>query len=362
MFVKNAWYVAAWAGEVGEELLARRILGEPVVLYRKAEDGAPVALLDQCAHKLLPLSMGRRVGDRLQCGYHGMEYDCTGTCVRIPGQQRIPPSARVRSFPVVERNNAVWVWMGDPERADPAAIHEVRNHQAPGWAVIDGQYLHYDTDYLNVVENLQDPAHTTYVHAGSIGNPSASEVPVKFEQRAPDHVLSWRWTDNAPPPPIDRELGGFTGLTDRCQYYHYFAPGVSRVDVVTMNAGQEHTEENMDRGLRAFSYKFLTPETATTTHFFWMHVRNYGVGDSALEARLVDGMNRTFEEDNVILRAVQREQDRIGKRQLTWLAIDAGPSRARKMIEQMAQAERSAEDLAGVDAQTPTAAVSRSPQ
>lgn len=342
VFVRNAWYVAAWAKEVDRQLLERRLLGEPIVLYRKT-DGTPVALLDRCAHKLLPLSMGKLVGDNLQCGYHGMEYDCSGRCVRIPGQERIPPSAKVRSFPVVERDNAIWIWMGDPALADPTRIHAIRNRDTPGWAVIDGQYLLYDTDYLNVVENLQDPAHTTYVHAGSIGNPSASEVPVKVEQPAPDHVLAWRWTNDAPPPPIDRKVGGFTGLTDRCQYYHFFAPCVSRVDVVTMNAGQEHSEENMDKGLRAFSYKFLTPQTERTTHFFWMHVRNYGVGDDVLDATLTEGMSRTFEEDNGILRAVQREQDGTGVRQMTWLAIDAAPSRARKMIEQMAETERSAE-------------------
>ena len=105
-FIRNAWYVAAWSKEVGRNLLARRILDEPVVLFRQ-KDGTPAALLDRCAHKLAPLSMGRLVDDVVQCGYHGMEYDCTGQCVRVPGQERIPKSAKVRSFPLVERYNAV---------------------------------------------------------------------------------------------------------------------------------------------------------------------------------------------------------------------------------------------------------------
>lgn len=339
LYVRNAWYVAAWANEVGRNLFKRRILGEPIVLYRKG-DGTPVALLDRCPHKLLPLSMGKLIGDAVQCGYHGMEYDCSGQCVRVPGQERIPPGARVPSFPVVERYNAIWIWMGNPVLADESTIHQIRNYDAPGWAVIDSQYQLHRGDYLNIAENLQDPAHTTYVHVGTVGNPAASEVPVKVEQ-TPGHVVTYRWTDNAPPPPMDKKFGGFEGLTDRCQYYHYFAPCVSRVDIVTMAAGQEHTEENMDRGLRAFSYKFLTPETENTTHFFWMHVRNWGVGDSALETELVQAMNHTFAEDSVIVAAVQREQELAGVRQLTWLAIDAGPSRVRKMIEQMAQAEQS---------------------
>jgi vanillate O-demethylase monooxygenase subunit len=98
----------------------------------------------------------------------------------------------------------------------------------------------------------------------------------------------------------------------------------------------------MDRGHRAFSYKFLTPETESTTHFFWMHVRNFGVGDTALEASLIEGMSRTFEEDNVICAAIQREQEATGVRQYALIAIDAGPARVRRLLEQMVAAEAAA--------------------
>ena len=338
IFVKNAWYVAAWSKEVGRALFKRRILGEPVVLYRK-EDGTPAALIDRCAHKLVPLSMGKLVGDAIQCGYHGLQFDCSGKCVHVPGQDRIPPTAMVRSFPVAERNNAIWIWMGDPALADPANIHQVFKLDDPKWTVVDGGYQHHYADYLNIAENLQDPAHTTYAHVSTIGNPASSEVPVKVEG-SPGFVVSYRWTNNAPPPPIDKKNGKFEGMVDRCQYYNFFAPCVSRVDVVTMDAGQEHTEENMDKGLRGYSYKFLTPETEGTTHFFWMHVRNFGIGDAELEANLVKGMNQTFDEDNAIVGALQKEQAVTGVRQFTWLAIDAGPARVRKMLEEMAQAEQ----------------------
>lgn len=338
IYIKNAWYVAAWANEVNRDLLKRRILGEPIVLYRK-NDGTPVALIDRCAHKLLPLSMGHLAGDNLQCGYHGLEYDCSGACVRVPGQDRIPATAKVRSFPLVERYNAIWIWMGDPAMADSSKIHTVRKIGEPGWSVVDGGYQLHGGDYLNIAENLQDPAHTTYVHVRTIGNPATSEVPVKVEQ-GDDYVVAYRWSNNVPPPPIDKKNGNFKGLVDRCQYYNYFAPCVSRVDVVTMDAGQEHTEENMDKGLRVYSYKFLTPETESTTHFFWMQVRNFGAGDAKVQAELFAGLNQTFAEDNVIVTAVQREQAATGVRQQTWLSIDAGPSRVRKMLEDMAAAEQ----------------------
>ena len=92
MFLRNYWYVAAWARDLGREPLARIMLNEPVVLFRK-RDGTPVALEDRCIHRRLPLSMGRLIGDEIQCHYHGLVFDGTGACVKIPGQERIPPAA-----------------------------------------------------------------------------------------------------------------------------------------------------------------------------------------------------------------------------------------------------------------------------
>jgi phenylpropionate dioxygenase-like ring-hydroxylating dioxygenase large terminal subunit len=98
-YLRNAWYVAAWSDEVGDgQLVPRTIMDEPIVLYRKA-DGAMAAIEDRCAHRFAPLSMGKIVGgDRIQCPYHGLEYDGSGACVRNPhGTRNIPPRARVKS-------------------------------------------------------------------------------------------------------------------------------------------------------------------------------------------------------------------------------------------------------------------------
>jgi phenylpropionate dioxygenase-like ring-hydroxylating dioxygenase large terminal subunit len=77
MFLRNSWYVAAWDREVTRGLLARTLLGEPVVLFRKG-NGEAVALEDRCCHRHLPLSMGRLEGDELRCGYHGLLFNSFG--------------------------------------------------------------------------------------------------------------------------------------------------------------------------------------------------------------------------------------------------------------------------------------------
>src|SRR3974377_2452185 len=111
-FLKNCWYVAAQADEVGVAPLGRTLLGEPVVLYRK-EDGTAVALEDRCCHRRAPLSKGVLIGDALQCGYHGFPFDAAGACIRIPGQDRVPLGIGVRGYPLVERHAFLWIWMGE---------------------------------------------------------------------------------------------------------------------------------------------------------------------------------------------------------------------------------------------------------
>ena len=102
MYLRNAWYVAAWDHEVGRSLTPTTILGEGVVLYRR-EDGVPVALEDACPHRKLPLSMGRLKGDEVECGYHGLTFDCSGACPRAGG--RAHPAHRPR--PVLSAGRAL---------------------------------------------------------------------------------------------------------------------------------------------------------------------------------------------------------------------------------------------------------------
>ena len=88
MFPRNFWYVAAMSQELGDGLLQRWILNEPVVMYR-ISSGRVVAMLDRCPHRSYPLSKGERVGDNLRCNYHGLVYEPGGKCVHIPAQKNI---------------------------------------------------------------------------------------------------------------------------------------------------------------------------------------------------------------------------------------------------------------------------------
>ena len=337
-FARNHWYVAAWSSEVGERPLARRLLGEPVVLFRQ-EDGSIAALTDRCPHRLVPLSMGACVNGRIRCGYHGMEFDAAGRCVHIPAQTLIPPRAQVRSFPVLKRYGLVWLWMGDPGMASPDAVPPVEKYGVRGWDALEGGYQYHPSSYLNIIENLMDPAHTTFVHRTTIGNPLAADKPVTMEKGA-GYVVAYRWLENTQPSAHDRTRADFgDSSVDRGNFFYFRLPCTSQVETVVLPAGQERTEENMSKGMRTYSYKFLTPESESATHFFWLHIRNYQIGDHKAAATLRVALEQTFLEDLEIEAAMQRSQEETGMRQLVALEIDRAPTLALRMLERMIEAE-----------------------
>lgn len=344
-FAKNQWYAAAWASELGDAPLGRRILGEPVVLFRNNEGGIS-ALADRCPHRLVPLSLGTLTERGIQCGYHGMTFDGEGRCAHIPGQDTVPPRAVVRRYPIAERYGMAWIWMGEAEAADPALLPQITYYDDPEWERIDGGYQHHPSNYLNIVENLMDPAHTTFVHKQTIGNPAARSEPVKME-KTDDYIVAYKWLFDSPPSPMDKAIQDFgDGKVDRGQFFYYYIPAVSRVDIITMPAGLEPTEANFNRGLRNNSYKFLTPESESATHFFWMHLRNYKVGDTAWSQKMRGIFEKTFNEDRDIEMAMQVSQEELGVRQFVALEIDRAPTMAVRMIEKMVRDENKAAEAA----------------
>ncbi len=331
-FVRNAWYVAAWSRDLGRTLTPRQILEENVVLYR-TEDGSPVALRDQCPHRLLPLSMGTLQGDAVQCGYHGMTFDAAGRCIRIPGQERMPAHAEVRSYPVTEQTGLVWIWMGEAERADPEKIFDLPQYHDPAWRPVHGDALEVAADYLSLADNLCDPAHVTFVHQSTLGTPAGADVPIKTEQYEKT-VLTHRWIIDGPPIPLFRDFGNFTGNVDRWHYYYYHAPQIAVIDFGSADTGAVDVDSR-DQGLRMFACHFLTPVTATTSLDHWLHVRNFRTDDADLDEALNAQFRIAFAEDKAILEAIQIEEAHPATERRVTLDIDAGPYRMRKLVAAM---------------------------
>jgi phenylpropionate dioxygenase-like ring-hydroxylating dioxygenase large terminal subunit len=337
-FLRNRWYVAAWDREVGRELLARTILGEAVVLYRRA-DGTAVALEDRCCHRNLPLSMGALEGDELRCGYHGLKFDASGACVEIPGQERIPAGARVRAYPLVERYNWVWIWMGDPAAADTALIPDWWWCDHPQWAWTRPDPIHVDCHYQLINDNVLDVTHLAYVHATSIGSGAITEFPVTTEREA-DLVRMKRWIVDRPAPPMYQKAGGFKGNVDRWQIVEHVPPcfSVNFAGCADTGTGAPQGDRSGHR-IDLMALSAPTPETERTTRYYFGFVRSFALSDPATEELFSTGLVKVFHEDVAVLEAQQRMNDLKPHAPNVSIAVDAAPTAARRMLDELIRAE-----------------------
>lgn len=340
-FLHQAWYAAAAGASVGRRPLARTLLDQALVLWR-TEAGAPVAMRDRCPHRFAPLSQGCLHGDTIACPYHGMRFAPAGACVKVPGQDTIPPGARVQAYPVLERYGLVFVWMGNPDRADPSALVDVPEYGAPGWGLSRGETV-FEANWQLVTDNLIDPAHTSFVHAGTIGSSAGEAVPLAARELPGGVIECGRWIDDAPAVPIVQRFARPTGHVDRWQYYYLKAPSTSWVDFGALPTGRPHTPEEQARApYRVFSYAFLTPETAGRTRYHSFQLRNFAVDDEAVTAEFNAMYHRTFEEDRVLLEAIQREEAAHPGLPPVRIASDTGLVRLRRLQARLRDAETSA--------------------
>ena len=306
MILRNAWYVAAWSREIAEnQLLGRTLLDEPVVLWRTG--GKAVALADRCPHRGLPLSLGRIVEGTLECGYHGVCFDERGACVKIPGQG-VPQSALpAGAYPLVERYGFVWLWFGDAAYADPALIPDAHTAEDPAWAAT-GEHVLVHARHELVLENLNNHAHVPYVHPqiGSAGMADAES----HVQRTGDQVESRHWLLNCQAPPHFARAGNFAGPVDRWFHTTFIPPTTTTLDLGCAVAGTGAPQGDRSQGIELSQWHLLTPETETTTHYFWVYARNFALADAAQTEQLHAAARQTFEQDLVILEAQQRSLER----------------------------------------------------
>jgi phenylpropionate dioxygenase-like ring-hydroxylating dioxygenase large terminal subunit len=331
MWLNNCWYVIAWEHEVAPgALFARRVLNQPIVVYRTAAGGL-VALQDRCCHRHAPLSKGRLEGDCLRCGYHGLKFDAAGVCIEAPGMEQPPPQARVRSYPVRAHNGWVFVWMGDPDRADATMLPDNFSNQHPDWQNRPG-YLHYDTAYLLICDNLLDFSHLSYVHEKSLGGSTAiararAEIePVdKPGQRG---IRVKRLVRDVPAPPFYQRFRRFTTHLDRWFDYEFLLPGT----LLMHSGGRPVGEDSMDNAVQLHSCQTLTPESETSTHYFFQQSHRRGFGDASVTDSIYNSLIGAFNEDRDMITAQQRNLLLDPEAPMLPLHFDAALMRFRKLL------------------------------
>jgi phenylpropionate dioxygenase-like ring-hydroxylating dioxygenase large terminal subunit len=350
-FARNQWYVAAYGSEIGRELFARTVCGEPILFWR-TETGAVTALSDRCVHRRFPLSQapGRLEGDTVVCGYHGFTYGADGVCVKVPGQARVPRTARLAAYPVVEQDSFVWVWIGEKELADPSRIPRAPWLDAPGYTTVCGMEA-LAARYLLLVDNLLDLSHETYLHGGYIGTPEVAETPITTEvdEDAEIVYVSRRMAD-AECPMFYTQATGMTGRIVRWQDIEYHPPCLyllhSRVAPVGVLAREDGTDPD---GFHVEVVYAITPETESTTHDFWAVARDFALDDEDVSRGLAEN-NRTVVLQDVVALDVLEQALRVEKEGYQELSIniDTGGLAARRMIAKQVAAGAGADAKDGM--------------
>lgn len=352
MFIQNTWYVAAWDHEIPRDgLFARTIINTPILMFRK-DDGEIVAMADRCCHRGAPLSCGRREGDTVRCGYHGLRFDAGGQCIEAPAQARMPPKAQVRTYPVVQQHRWVWIWMGDSALADPSLIPDTRWLDHPDWRSLDG-YIHYDVNYLLICDNLLDFSHLPFVHPTTLGGGADyAETKPKVE-RIEDGVRITRWALNIEPPPFAKAVQEWAGKVDRWNIYNFTIPAVLLMDSGMAPAGSGAQEGNRQDAIEFRGCQAITPETENSTHYFFAHPHNFAIDKPLVTASVHQSVVTAFDEDRAIITAQQRNLALDPDFKMIPFAVDAALSQFRWAVTRRLEAEAALATQAKALAPTP---------
>ena len=337
MIVENAWYIAAWANEISDKPLARRICNLPIVLYRTL-DGKACALIDSCAHRGAPLSLGTVTEDGIRCNYHGVVFGCDGKCVKIPNQDMIPDKARVRSFPVVEKDRAIWLWYGDADAADETLIVDYPFHDDADWPSMFAM-SEVASNYLLIGDNLLDATHLAYVHGASVGGSDpnvhmTAESSLKPTERG--HRFE-RLMRGAPPPPAYLScVADLPESIDRWQEFDFVAPSTVLQYSGGVPSGADRAVAQAPRfDMRIFHS--ATPATDNSCYYFWSVQNGHDTDNPEATQVIYDQIDKAIVEDKLFIEAQQRRVDELGEERLFDNAADAARIMARRAIKKYAR-------------------------
>ncbi|ANZ24649.1 Rieske 2Fe-2S domain-containing protein [Rhodococcus aetherivorans] len=338
---RNQWYVAAYGREIDRELFARTICDEPILFWR-TESGEVTAMSDRCVHRRFPLSQApsRLAGDTVVCGYHGFTYGSDGGCVAVPGQKRVPRTARLKSYPVVEQDSFVWIWIADPDRPaepDPTRIPRAPWLDAPGYAVASGMEP-LRARYSLLVDNLMDLSHETYLHGGYIGTPEVAETPITTEvDDEAGIVYVSRHIADAECPPFYAESTGLEGRITRWQDIEYHPPCLYLLHSRIAPVGVLPPETGPDSDAFHVEVVYaITPETEHSTHDFWSVARDFALEDEKVTEFLRENNRTVVLQDVVALDRLEQvlATEPEGYQELS-INIDAGALAARRILQAM---------------------------
>lgn len=341
-YLLNAWYVAALSTEVGPQaFFHRKLLDTSVLLYRNGA-GKAIALHDRCPHRFAPLHLGKRVGDEVQCLYHGLRFDSSGACTHSPhGDGSVPTRACVRAFPLEERYGFLWIWMGDAQRADPSLIPRCDRLEGLHPNAVGYGRMYMPVNYQLIVDNVMDLSHVDHVH-GPLLNTAGKLSPQKPPVAEDEHSVRvrWDWQQHPAIGLLAPFLPDPAGSAEQFVQVLWTAPANMFITVSAVQGTRD-----FDKGVTSWDFHLMTPETETSTHYFFGTARNFLPEDAHLNKMKTDGMIHTFmTEDEPLISAVQAEMGTTDFWSLkpALLSCDPAPVKARRRLQALIEQESAA--------------------
>ncbi|WCM25008.1 aromatic ring-hydroxylating dioxygenase subunit alpha [Sphingomonas sp. QA11] len=300
-FLRSCWYLAAWSDEVVDAPFARTILNEPVVIYRTS-GGDAIALSDRCPHRFAPLHLGNVKDDRIQCPYHGLEFDREGKCVFNPqADGATPVAARLRKYALIEIYGGLWIWMGDPETADVSLLPDLFFLRPESGYSRMTSYVHTSANYELMSDNILDLSHVAFVHRATFNADEASAAVKPRTRQEGSRVYYERAWRQDRPSPMFAALYEVDEPVDVWSDVIWDAPALMTHISGLTPAG---TPREGAREIR--TVHFMTPETDRSTHYFWAGTRSFRHNEPDLDARLLSVVERAFGgEDKPMIEAQQ---------------------------------------------------------
>ena len=323
----EAWYAAALSTEVGSTPLARRVLGQRVVLFRTST-GQAVALTDRCVHAPVALSEGRVQGDEIIAPYSGFRYDASGTCTSVPSQERVPYGARVHAYPVHEDGSFIWVWPGEPALSAlrrPPSTEWLRD---PAWTTF-GDQVETRASIRLMQDNFADITHVTHVDP-EIAPPALGDgPPPPLEVQVSETSVSfWREYPPAPMPAwqsLVMELPAWRRLPQR-EEGEFVSPGLW-VDRWTVDLED-------GRSARWIFTHALTPVSENSTRHVWRVSRDFSPSP-AVDGTVTPLFTRYYQRVRHLLEDMQRIVDEDGPVFEVRVAADAAGSQVRRIMDRL---------------------------
>jgi vanillate O-demethylase monooxygenase subunit len=234
--------------------------------------------------------------------------------------------------------------MGDPEAANPDDILDYEPLSSTAWAGIpQPAYLHYDANWMLIVDNLADFSHLAFVHTNTLGgSEDYAYVSTAQEIERLDNGFSFeRWHRSSAPPPYHSKVSPEgVAQVDRRNKVTMLIPGIFFMETTFAPVGWDPRNGDMAHVRQYRNCQYMTPETRSTSHFFWNYLRDFRKDEVEISLSLRDSLHAGFMEDKVLIEAQQKLLGIDEPFQPHFLQADAAFSHFRQGLQRLIAEER----------------------